>query len=179
MIAAPRRTTLVCLSATLPGAPIVQEWMQSVHGPVGLVEETTRPVELTQLYGLGSAAAGSALARPAFFEATHPTPSPSCSTECVTGAPTTVRCAAAARPKPTCTPERIDLIEELRRDNKLPAIWFLLSRAGCDAALAECVEDGLRLTDTDEAHAVRALALRGDCVDGRRRPAGHRFRRVG
>ena len=49
-----RDATLVCLSATLPGADVIAAWIESVHGPVGLVEETTRPVELHYLYGIGS-----------------------------------------------------------------------------------------------------------------------------
>ena len=39
----------------------------------------------------------------------------------------------------------------LDRDGLLPAITFIFSRAGCDAAVEQCLRAGLRLTTPDEA----------------------------
>ena len=41
-------------------------------------------------------------------------------------------------------------IERLDRDGLLPAIMFIFSRAGCDAAVQQCLAAGLRLTTPDE-----------------------------
>jgi ATP-dependent RNA helicase HelY len=158
VIAAPPETTLVCLSATLPSAAVVRDWMERVHGPTGLVEETTRPVELTMLYGLGNPRRDPPALVP-FFNGDQPNPT----AELLDGVrrrraeDSPLRRRERDRNR-TVTPERLDLIDVMRRENKLPAIWFLLSRSGCDSAVAECVAQKLRLTTADEAHAIRGLA---------------------
>jgi len=53
---------------------------------------------------------------------------------------------------------RIDVIERLDRDGLLPAITFIFSRAGCDAAVRQCVAAGLRLNTPAEAAEVREVA---------------------
>ncbi len=55
-------------------------------------------------------------------------------------------------------PSRADVITRLERDDLLPAITFIFSRAGCDAAVQQCLRWGLRLTTPDEARAIRAYA---------------------
>ena len=54
-------------------------------------------------------------------------------------------------------PRRSDIVMELRRRRWLPAIYFLFSRAGCDGAVGQLLEDGIRLNNGDEAAAVRAV----------------------
>ncbi|TWH03892.1 ATP-dependent RNA helicase HelY [Nocardioides sp. J9] len=51
-------------------------------------------------------------------------------------------------------PSRIDVIDQLQRKNLLPAIDFIFSRAGCDAAVQQCLDANLRLTDADERDEV-------------------------
>src|SRR6202011_5764933 len=46
------------------------------------------------------------------------------------------------------------------RAGLLPAITFIFSRAGCDAAAAQCVATGLRLTTPEEAGEITELAER-------------------
>jgi len=45
---------------------------------------------------------------------------------------------------------RADIIEKLQRENLLPAITFIFSRAGCDAAVKQCLAAGIKLTNTEE-----------------------------
>jgi ATP-dependent RNA helicase HelY len=45
----------------------------------------------------------------------------------------------------------------MQRGSMLPAIWFVLSRAGCDRAVADLHDQGVHLTTPDERDAVRAL----------------------
>ena len=46
------------------------------------------------------------------------------------------------------------LVEQLQRQNLLPAIDFIFSRAGCDAAVQQCLSANLRLTDAAERDEV-------------------------
>nr|WP_238441620.1 DEAD/DEAH box helicase [Frankia nepalensis] len=55
-------------------------------------------------------------------------------------------------------PSRPQVIERLDRDGLLPAITFVFSRAGCDAAVAACVLAGLRLTTAEQTATIRAHA---------------------
>src|SRR5438309_233024 len=47
-------------------------------------------------------------------------------------------------------PARSDVVERLDRAGLLPAITFVFSRNGCDAAVAQCLHSGLRLTSEEE-----------------------------
>jgi ATP-dependent RNA helicase HelY len=54
-------------------------------------------------------------------------------------------------------PYRADIVERLDREGLLPAILFIFSRAGCDAAVQQCLHAGLRLTGPDERAEIRSL----------------------
>lgn len=45
---------------------------------------------------------------------------------------------------------RDEVIEKLQRENLLPAITFIFSRAGCDAAVKQCLSAGIKLTNAEE-----------------------------
>jgi len=55
---------------------------------------------------------------------------------------------------------RVDVIERLDGSGLLPAITFIFSRAGCDAAVAQCVHSGMRLTTENERAEIRAIVDR-------------------
>ncbi len=57
-------------------------------------------------------------------------------------------------------PSRVDVIERLDAAGLLPAITFIFSRAGCDAAVTQCVRSGLRLTRAAEVEEIRAIVDR-------------------
>ncbi|KAB2348965.1 DEAD/DEAH box helicase [Actinomadura rudentiformis] len=61
-----------------------------------------------------------------------------------------------ARPQRYRPPARPDVIERLDRAGLLPAITFIFSRAGCDAAVMQCLYAGTRLTSKEEAEEIRA-----------------------
>src|SRR5206468_9666736 len=54
-------------------------------------------------------------------------------------------------------PSRPEVVETLDRAGLLPAIVFIFSRAGCDAAVLQCLRRGLRLTDHHEREVIREL----------------------
>jgi ATP-dependent RNA helicase HelY len=51
---------------------------------------------------------------------------------------------------------RADIVKLLRSRNLLPAIFFVFSRVGCDAAVEQVARSGLRLTETWERDEIRA-----------------------
>jgi ATP-dependent RNA helicase HelY len=54
-------------------------------------------------------------------------------------------------------PSRADVITTLGHAGLLPAITFIFSRAGCDAAVAQCLARGVRLTSPEERAEVRRV----------------------
>jgi ATP-dependent RNA helicase HelY len=62
--------------------------------------------------------------------------------------------------EPSDRMSRAEIIEKLQRENLLPAITFIFSRVGCDAAVKQCLHAGLRLTSPEERTEIRQTALR-------------------
>jgi ATP-dependent RNA helicase HelY len=57
-------------------------------------------------------------------------------------------------------PRRPEVVERLDKAGLLPAITFIFSRAGCDAAVRQCLDAGLRLTTPDEVAVITEIAER-------------------
>jgi ATP-dependent RNA helicase HelY len=55
------------------------------------------------------------------------------------------------------TPSRPEVIERLDSEGLLPAITFIFSRAGCEAAVQQCLYAGLRLNDEAARARVRSV----------------------
>ena len=55
---------------------------------------------------------------------------------------------------------RPDIIEKLQRENLLPAITFIFSRAGCDAAVKQCLAAGIKLTNAEERLEIAQTAAK-------------------
>ena len=51
-------------------------------------------------------------------------------------------------------PSRVDVIDRLDREGLLPAIVFIFSRVGCDAAVTQCLSANLRLTTPAERDEI-------------------------
>lgn len=61
-------------------------------------------------------------------------------------------------------PSRAEVVDRLQRENLLPAITFIFSRAGCDAAVQQCLDADVELTTLEEREAVRDL-VEERCAD--------------
>ncbi|MEV3904678.1 RNA helicase [Mycobacterium sp. NPDC050551] len=61
-------------------------------------------------------------------------------------------------------PSRPDVLAALDREGLLPAITFIFSRAGCDAAVKQCLRSPLRLTDDKERARIAEIVERR-CAD--------------
>ncbi len=168
LVLCPPTVTFVCLSATVSNAHELGEWLTSVRGPTTVVVERRRPVVLrhhlavhrrqpeaggtpaTDLLPLlrDGRPGGEALRldqaarRIAQFE-----PAP--------------RWRGGDRRGPRLPfrpPRRTELVEALEDRDLLPAIVFIFSRAACDDAVAQCLREGLRLTDHHQRAEIRHIA---------------------
>ena len=63
------------------------------------------------------------------------------------GAASTARADAGRRPRSPAAPGRPEMVERLDQEALLPAIVFIFSRVGCDAAVRQLLASGVRLTD--------------------------------
>ena len=64
-------------------------------------------------------------------------------------------------------PSRVDVIGSLDHEGLLPAITFIFSRAGCDAAVKQCLRSSLRLTTEEDRIRIAEVIDRrcGDLAD--------------
>src|SRR4051794_2765290 len=69
-----------------------------------------------------------------------------------------------SRPSIFRGPSRPDVIEQLDAEGLLPAITFIFSRVGCDAAVKQCLRSSLRLTADDERARIAEVVDRR-CAD--------------
>jgi ATP-dependent RNA helicase HelY len=68
------------------------------------------------------------------------------------------------RQRGTRGPSRAEVVTTLDAAGLLPAITFIFSRAGCEAAVAQCAAWGLRLTTPDEREEIRRI-VDARCAD--------------
>ncbi|MDO8120581.1 DEAD/DEAH box helicase [Isoptericola sp. b490] len=175
----PARVQIVSLSATVSNAEELGDWLTEVRGDTTVVVSEIRPVPLWQHVlgadGLFDLYAG-------HVDPTDPGVDPPINPDLVVALRRSSRAgpqpwrehggrarhggrsggragrggAPQDRPRPRRLP-RSAVVEVLDRAALLPAIFFVFSRAGCDAAVAHCVRSGMRLTTPAEQEAIRAL----------------------
>ncbi|MFD4788936.1 DEAD/DEAH box helicase [Streptomyces sp. NPDC058459] len=163
----PESVTLVSLSATVSNAEEFGDWLDTVRGDTEVIVSEHRPVPLFQhvlagrrMYHLFEEGEGSRkavnpdLARLARMEATRPSYQDRRRGRAMREAD---RERERRQRQRAWTPGRPEVIERLDAESLLPAITFIFSRAGCEAAVQQCLHAGLRLNDEDEREEVRAL----------------------
>jgi ATP-dependent RNA helicase HelY len=153
----PQSVRLVSLSATVSNAEEFADWLVTVRGHTKVVVEEHRPVPLWQHVLAGNRLfdlfAEGAAGRPEV----NPSLTRLAREERVFADWGTRRPGRGGhRPRGgTPVPSRVDVIEKLDREGLLPAITFIFSRAGCDAAVQQCLRAGLRLNTPEERERVR------------------------
>ena len=169
---------LVSLSATVSNAEEFGDWLTMVRGDTAVVVSEHRPVPLWQHVMVRNRLLDLYSAR---VDPTNPGTNPPINPdllEAIRGArrtgsgPTSSgrrrggreddsrgrgrggphRFGGGVRP-----PGRPTVVEHLDRAGLLPAIVFIFSRAGCEAAVEQTVRSGLRLTDAAEARAIASV----------------------
>ncbi len=173
----PESVALVSLSATVSNAEEFGEWLATVRGDTTTIVEEKRPVPLYQHVMVGKRLldlfAGSDVDAAAGFVKE--------------GAPVNNELQKIARDdwasnrmkdrrsprgrsgpsggggrnvgngRRVWIPSRFDMIERLDREGLLPAIVFIFSRVGCDAAVTQCLSAGTRLTSPEERDEIFAF----------------------
>ncbi|MGB0877744.1 MAG: DEAD/DEAH box helicase [Mycobacterium sp.] len=160
---------LVSLSATVSNAEEFGGWIQTVRGDTTVVVDEHRPVPLWQHVLVGKRlldlfdyrASGPTKAGPdlrvdpeLMRHIAHRRESERLSDWQPRGR------GRAGRPSLYRTPGRPDVIGVLKRGELLPAITFIFSRAGCDAAVKQCLRSSLRLTTDEERGRIAEIVDR-------------------
>ncbi|MEP6598068.1 MAG: DEAD/DEAH box helicase [Actinomycetota bacterium] len=156
----PASVRLVSLSATVSNAEEFGDWLISVRGHTRVIVHEDRPVPLWQHMLVGMR----------LFDLFGPDPS-TVDPELTRHLNERMRYfdpgARSRRPygergpaRGWRPPHRPDVVARLDREGLLPAITFIFSRAGCDAAVAQCVQSGLWLTSEDERAEISAAVER-------------------
>ncbi|MCA0145545.1 RNA helicase [Blastococcus sp. LR1] len=172
----PQSVTLVSLSATVSNAEEFGDWLVTVRGDTEVVVSEVRPIPLWQHMLVSNRVFDLFSLRPAAHAGEHE--------ETPRGLSTRERGASVVDPelvrfvreherriegwgsgkrgeswhKPRFRPPpRSDVIERLDKAGLLPAITFVFSRNGCDAAVAQCLASGLRLTDETERAEIAQI----------------------
>ena len=152
----PESVTLVALSATVSNAEEFGAWIATVRGSTEVVVSEHRPVPLwqqvmsgRQIYDL-------------FADDEHRRVNPEL--QRMARDEESQRRMRGYRPRrgerrgrPPGVPSRRDVVEALRNRDMLPAIYFVFSRAGCDGAVRQLLQSGVRLTDPQHAQEIREL----------------------
>ncbi len=150
----PDDVILTSLSATVSNAEEFAEWLITVRGDTEVVVEEHRPVPLFQHVLMGSRLLDLFVGDERRQSVTDAEVNPELvrrSREQERGQPD-----RGGRPQRPSVPRRADVIERLDREALLPAITFIFSRAGCDAAVQQCLRAGLKLNTAEEQAQVRA-----------------------
>jgi ATP-dependent RNA helicase HelY len=189
----PESVSLISLSATVSNAEEFGEWLETVRGDTTTIVEERRPVPLYQHVLVGKqmldlfatsdvdAAAGfvkegapvnAELLRVARddWASTHirDRRTPRGRGPGGRGGAGGGRSGARGRPvgngRRVWIPSRVDVLEQLDAAGLLPAIVFIFSRVGCDAAVQQCLRSGIKLTTIEERDEIRAFVEEA-CAD--------------
>lgn len=160
IIHCPQHVRLVCLSATVSNNVEFASWVRERRGPTRLVATDHRPVPLESLYMIKDKMGAQTLHLLPTFTRKEGSRRSNPRIQNMMG-------LERGRRRRFKTPNRVDVIERLDEEGLLPAIYFIFSRAGCDAATHRLAETGLRLTDSAERSAIRKIAeMRTDHLTG-------------
>lgn len=149
----PDAARMVCLSATVSNAEEVAGWIREVHGDCETIIETTRPVELhdhflvfdkrhrrlqefrTLRYGESNIEVERYLGKMRGQRSRAPQK----------------HGGAVGRPR------RSEVIGHLEQSDRLPAIFFVFSRQGCDDAVQGCLDYNVDFLDSREKGRVELI----------------------
>jgi ATP-dependent RNA helicase HelY len=156
----PDDVLVVSLSATVSNAEEFGDWLDTVRGDTEVVVSEHRPVPLWQHVMVGQRLYD------LFADDTAPGAPARVNPELLRLArdeDRIVRMARGRGRRPSrgisgrSTPSRADVVGQLDHAGLLPAITFIFSRAGCDAAVQQCLHWGVRLTTPEERDEIRRV----------------------
>ncbi|MFT4263314.1 MAG: DEAD/DEAH box helicase [Nocardioides sp.] len=167
----PESVTVVSLSATVSNAEEFGEWLGTVRGDTTTILEERRPVPLFQHVMVGKRlmdlfASSDVDASAGFVKEGAPVNGELLRVARDDWASTKLKDRRSPRDRNRSgprqvgngrrvwIPSRVDVIDALERARLLPAIVFIFSRVGCDAAVTQCLAANVRLTTPEERDAI-------------------------
>ncbi len=161
IIQLPEHVGVIALSATVSNAEEFGDWLQSVRGDTDIVVSERRPVPLWQhiltdetLYDLFFDDDQSVVNPELLDLARRDAHDERLSSKGRQGSGAGRSARRRQRFASRHEPDRLDEIHRLESEGLLPAIVFVFSRSGCDAAVTQVVRAGIRLNDEAERHEV-------------------------
>src|ERR1700712_3688051 len=155
----PEHVALVSLSATVSNAEEFGDWLVTVRGDTRVVVHEERPVPLSQYMLVGTRMFD--LFNDPSTNTIDPALQRYINERVLRSDPTSYSRGRSRnqgggnRPRGWRPPVYPDVIERLDREGLLPTIVFIFSRAGCDAAVRQCLGAGLTLTKNHERDEIR------------------------
>ncbi|HEX3979636.1 MAG TPA: DEAD/DEAH box helicase, partial [Acidimicrobiales bacterium] len=146
LVLTPAEVSFVSLSATVSNAADFGRWLTSVRGTTKVVVETRRPVTLHHHYAIAERGRDRLIVLPLLRDGK--------------ANPDGLAIDDRRRRNPRHrlrAPRRTEVVEYLAASGMLPAITFIFSRAACDDATRQCLQDGVRLTTGEERVRIRQL----------------------
>src|SRR3954467_7225330 len=177
----PESVALVSLSATVSNAEEFGEWLETVRGETATIVEERRPVPLYQHVMVGrrmldlfaddgQGTGGEVHVNPELMRGARDDWRSSRTSDHRSeqrGRRNGSRGRAGARgqgPRRPYMPSRFDVVDRLDSAALLPAIFFVFSRVGCDAAVTQCLNANLRLTTPEEREEIITF-VQGRCAN--------------
>ncbi len=163
IILTPADVRFVALSATIGNAHFIGEWFSEVRGATAVIVEQTRPIQLHNHLsivrrGQPGAEIVDLLDGPRLSDEGRRVDNLMKATRKFRPGPKWKGPKSSAPPPPFRAPRRSELLLALEREDLLPVIVFIFSRAACDDAVHQCRRDGLRFTTPEQRDEIDAIA---------------------
>ncbi|MFI5035262.1 MAG: DEAD/DEAH box helicase [Acidimicrobiales bacterium] len=163
LILTPPPVRFVALSATIGNAPFLGEWLGQLRGATAVVVEESRPITLHDhlavvARGQTDAAVVDLLDGARLSDEARRIDNVMRSSRRFRPGPKWRGPQSSAPPPPFRAPRRSELLRALERDDLLPVIVFIFSRAACEDAVHQCRRDGLRFTTGEQRREIEAIS---------------------
>jgi ATP-dependent RNA helicase HelY len=163
LILTPSAVRFVALSATIGNATFVGKWFGEVRGETAVITETQRPITLHQHLavvrrGQPHAEVVELLEGERLSDEARRIDNAMKATRRFRPGPRWQGPKSTAPPAPFRAPRRSELLQALERDDLLPVIVFIFSRAACDDAVRQCRRDGLLFTTPEQRREIERIA---------------------
>jgi ATP-dependent RNA helicase HelY len=163
LILTPAPVRFVALSATIGNAEFLGEWLSEVRGPTTVVIERTRPIVLhnhlaVMKRGQPVAEIHDLLDGQRLSNEARRIDNLMKSSRKFRPGPKWQGAKSTAPPPPFRAPRRSELMQALEREDLLPVIVFIFSRAACDDAVHQLRRDGLLFTKPEERREIESIA---------------------
>jgi ATP-dependent RNA helicase HelY len=163
LILTPSVVRFVALSATIGNADFLGDWFTQVRGPTTIVVEKTRPIHLHNHLavvkrGQPTADIVDLLDGARLSDEARKVDNLMKSSRRFRPGTKWQGPKSSAPPAPYRAPRRSELMQALEREDLLPVIVFIFSRAACDDAVHQLRRDGLLFTSPEERREIEAIA---------------------